>query len=364
MKPDTTYDLLCACLSVAEDPARRVALRRRIDGGAIDWPDLVRAASSALVTTNLRAALMRQELSDILPAEVRTYLEGVHDLNSARNTQLAAQLAAAAGQLNAAGITPLVMKGVANLLAGVYADTGTRAIGDIDLLVAEEQLDQAKAALEAAGFRTLKDMREDMHIPPMARPGDVAHIELHTRVHTGRVDALLGAAEMLAEATPGQAGDAQVLIPSPTHRVLHNIIHTQIQDANYMRAGVSLRQLCDLVELRRVYGDAVDWTLVKDRLAAGGHGSALSHYVGWGERLLGQTRPPQVPYRRSEAVAALCHRLQMRSRRLRLLANTLTKLMTSLGWLRREPGVVLHWLRAFRQRGHLRLTFRRLGFRV
>ncbi len=353
------FDLVCACLAETGDDSLRRRLRE-----TTDWPALVRSASGALVATNLHRALLDKSLTGAVPDEVRLYLEGAHELNTARNETLAEQLEAAAMAMNAAGIEPLLLKGMANLVDGVYADTGVRMIGDVDLLVRADQLDTAREALVKAGFRQLKEMREDQHLPPMARPTDVAHVELHAQVHTGRVATVLATDEMFADATRARAGRGKLLVPSATHRVLHNIIHTQIQDAHYWRMQVSLRQLCDLVSLRRRYDPAIDWELVRNRMRAAGFGGALAHYVGWAEHLLEQPRPAEIPRHRSEALARLMQRQQKRRRWALLLANSLIKLTTSLAWLRRRPGLAIDWTRALLRPGHLRLTIKRLGFRV
>ena len=131
------FDLLCACLAVDGTP--------RLDD-TTDWPALVRVASSALVATNLRRAFADKGLTDSLPEDVGQYFEGVYELNAQRNAQLTAQFEAAATAMNAAGITPLVLKGMANLADGVYADPGERTIGDVDLLVPTAQLIAARDA--------------------------------------------------------------------------------------------------------------------------------------------------------------------------------------------------------------------------
>ncbi len=62
------------------------------------------------------------------------------------------------------------------------------------------------------------------------------------------------------------------MVPSPTHRVIHNIIHNQLSDLNYACHRIDVRQMLELAALIQRHADEIDWPAI--RRAFGSNGQA------------------------------------------------------------------------------------------
>ncbi len=53
---------------------------------------------------------------------------------------------------------------------------------------------------------------------------------------------------------------------APAHRVMHNIFHSEIQDAGFALGAVCLRQLCDLAGICVRFTESIDWRSIESRM--------------------------------------------------------------------------------------------------
>jgi hypothetical protein len=108
-------------------------------------------------------------------------------IESARRDGTAHELISLAilAKLEQAGIRALGLKG-SILARQVYDDPGARTAGDIDILVAAADLDQAIEVVEQMGWRHQRQDSRATHLPvlheTLARP-ELPCVELHWRVH-------------------------------------------------------------------------------------------------------------------------------------------------------------------------------------
>ena len=120
-------------------------------------------------------------------------------------------------------------------------------------------------------------------------------------------DALLPAAEVRATARRIDAAGVEVLVPSPTARVVHAVAHAQLTDLGLAYGRVELRQLLDVGHLARRHGAEVDWNEVAERFARHGHGAALAVHLLAARQLLEAPVPVPAP---SWGTRALYRRVQ------------------------------------------------------
>ena len=149
---------LCRCLGSSE-PDRKRSLETEITSQSLPWEPVVELAGEHYMTPALYSALRGKGLLDVVPAELRDYLAAIHSLNCERNRRLVAQAFEIGGILNKIGIEPLLMKGVGNLLVGVYPDSGVRMAGDIDLLRPGRPSEGGVAGADRAGLHGLQTGR-------------------------------------------------------------------------------------------------------------------------------------------------------------------------------------------------------------
>src|SRR5581483_3005968 len=78
---------------------------------------------------------------------------------------------------------------------------------------------------------------------------------------------------------------------TPTHRVLHNVLHSTVQDLNHAVGGLPLRQLVILSRLASDYEDALDWPWIHSRMQEHGLSRQLRDHLWLTHRLAGMALP-------------------------------------------------------------------------
>ena len=294
MKRQADLALLGRALSPLH-PETVGALRDDLDGGRLAWESVIELASRHLVTPALYQAFAAKGLLPGLPVDVRSYLEAVHELNGERNRRIAGQLQELLAALNATGIEPVLLKGVAYLAADLYRDPAARVIGDIDLLVLDDQLAAAVAALKAIGYTEAApgefSFAEHHHHTPLVRDDDVAALELHSEPVMRAYAPLLSSEQVLGNARRLDIDGARCRLPALRDQVVQNIVHAQLADRHYWLARVPLRPLCDLLRLRRPDDGRIDWPEILAAFDRVGHGSACRAWLMTAEQLFGQRLP-------------------------------------------------------------------------
>ena len=283
------------CLANDTRPESIAALRTEILSGQLSWEAVVSLANGQLVTPALWTALKKKGLTEELPAELRDYLDELHQLNVERNAHLQAQLLEAVQQLNSINVSPVLLKGAMHLVTDMYGDPGARIMSDIDLLVPGEDTKRCMAALQELGYRTHEEKLDDYpeqhhHCPPLSRPTDYADIEIHRKLMEGYAD-ILSTETVLAQAEPLDFRGLSMKVLSPTHRALHNILHSQLVDRNYHAGILPLRSLYEMVTESTACHDTLNWPMIHSPMKQQGRSKVLRTYLYQAYRLLGFPLP-------------------------------------------------------------------------
>ena len=230
------------------------------------------------------------------------------------------QLAHLIQVLNNIGVRPVLLKGAAALVSGLYPTPGERMTGDIDILIPASRLPGVFKHLCAAGYQQLEAEEElpkagayglhDHHYPPIYSLDWPAPVELHLHPVHLPVARLLGGEEAVRDATPLNWRGGDCLIPSPTHFVMHNVIHAFVVDMRD-RGVLSLRQLFEFVHASRTYDERIDWAAIQQRFDSLGYGSALRGYAVLANAYLGFQVPPELPIGGFARLRRRFYRLQL-----------------------------------------------------
>lgn len=209
------------------------------------------------------AAALPARLTDALQAEYRQQaLWGV-------------ALAAAAGQvletLTAAGIEPVVLKGMA-LGEVLYHNVALRPTTDLDLLVPHADVSRVKAALLALGFSQELAVEERPHLA-----GEVAlrasllagelrfGVDVHWRLaQHPAVMTHLAAEDWLLRSVPARIAGVKVRVLCPEDALLHAAIHLFWHHLGTWHLG----WLSDVDLLLRTHAAAWDWSALTARAQA------------------------------------------------------------------------------------------------
>lgn len=283
------------CLAVDPGTAIVGRLKSDIHSGRLPWESVIALANEHLLTPALWVALNDKGLAQALPDDVRNYLRDLHGLSRERNAHLRSQLLEAVGELNSVGIVPVLLKGAMHLVSDMYGDSGVRIMTDIDLLVPSGDLEKSQEILRQMGYRAEEGMKcydeSHHHCAPLFRPGDYGALELHRDLLMKGYRQFLPGETALAESEPLEYEGRAMKVLSPTHRVLHNILHSQIIDRHYPEGVLPLRSLHEMVTEVSAQRSRFEWSGIRAVMENGKRGDVLDTYLYLAHRLFGLSLP-------------------------------------------------------------------------
>lgn len=279
----------------ARSPRRRLRALRDLRGALegrrdVDWDGVLTLAGELRIAPALWAELRAD--ADRLPDHTREQLRHEHSINTARNLRFRHGLRRVVEALNGAGVTPLLFKGGLALVDGTVAELGDRWMIDLDLAVPAEQLSSAAGALERLGYeRHPAKPFLHPHETPFFRRRTSGPLELHTDLGSPPVSAVLPIREAWAAGVELTIGSGRARGLCPQHQVLHNVLHSAVQDLEHAVGGLPLRQLMVLSALVRVHGARLDWAAMQRRMADHGLDRQLRDHLWLAHRFCAMPLP-------------------------------------------------------------------------
>jgi hypothetical protein len=269
--------------SSGADPAALAYLR----SPDFPWPRLVGLAGAHMMIPALREPVIGLGLRPRLGEELWDFVDAVHALNVERNRMLRDDAEAIVGSLARRDIEPVFLKGMALELLGVFPDPGTRFMRDIDLLVPEEDLEGAGAALAELGYRPGK-IEEGAHDElRMLHPERPSMVEIHRAPLPVMLGRVLSAERVLSRRVPiAGFGSGAAFAPHPTDLVIHNAAHAMLHDRLYVRGELPLKDAYDLALASGRYRGVIDWDEARAQLSASATGGAVMAFYGTRTRAL------------------------------------------------------------------------------
>ena len=208
---------------------------------------LIFEAAHGLPGVNLPPALKRQVMQQVISQTVRT--SEFLDLN--RN-------------LRAAGVTPLVVKGI--VCRNLYRKPDHRSSSDEDVLIPAEQFALCHRIFEEQGLYT--DAREDAaeaYEVPYRKTGSMLYIELHKSLFPPESEAYGDLNRFFENVFTGAVAeviqDQEVWTLDYTDHLFYLICHAF---KHFLHSGFGIRQVCDIILFANRYGSAIDWLRVLD----------------------------------------------------------------------------------------------------
>lgn len=289
---------LCRCLA-PDGLCPTAELTSTLDAPNFAWEPLLVLAHRHFIAAPWYAALQRRGLLERLPVEIGEHLAAIYTLSLERNRLLHRELMRMVRVLNALGIEPLLLKGALALLPDQPPEVAARLMGDLDVLAPTDAVSAAHQALQDQwGYRpAYPDWRfaNHHHVSPLIHADHGVKIELHRTILGGAWDAALPTEEVWRDSQRLVWEGVIVRTPSHTHRVLHNLLHTLLQDGRAERGLLELRQLLDLVQFRASGDQTIDWPLIRARFTTLGQGAVLEAYLRVARDGFGQPLPDGTP---------------------------------------------------------------------
>jgi hypothetical protein len=236
-QPGIAIGLLCECL------------QGRLPQ-SIDWMALLSAANSNWLTPAIYVAFAANSRLEHLPYDVTAFLRLIYDHNVERNTRLLEQLHVVLAAFNRSGIEPTLTKGAAHLFTSSREKFGARMMSDLDVFVETAETVAAEKCLFDLGCQRMSGFG-------WGRPTDVGLIDLH--YPPGSLPKYFSIATRLSSQSRRASREGvSAIIPSPTWRAAHLVVHDQIKDGDWWLGGLDLRHLYEFAELTRS-PEGIDW---------------------------------------------------------------------------------------------------------
>ena len=346
MSRGLTLEAVDRCLSVSDSSDNVALTRQLICDSRLDWIEVVSWANKHLVAPALWTKLSQPAFCELLPQDVRNYLAFLHARNAARNERIRLQCLEIGSNLARAGLRAALLKGVAWLFDGNSLAASDRMMRDIDLAVVPEEFEPAVRALEGSGYREVSGIYIEVghfHHAPMVCKGGEASVEIH-RDLANRVE-FLSSPEVIASAREVAPG---LLLPEPRHRIVHNVIHAQILNGNFIGGVLDLRDGLDLARLVTESGPELDWTVLALEANDRGYFRHLSGAIHAAHRILCSPLPPPFADHLWGRLHAWRCVQQRRWPRISKLPETLGLLARALAWQRDAYALGLKTRRSLR----------------
>jgi hypothetical protein len=247
------YSLIGKILSLEFVPSHREAVIHEIQQNDIPWEKIVAMADHHLVLQALYPKIRDNKLEEYFPEEVTIHLKYIFELTTSRNLEVIKQAEKINSVLLGAGIKPVFMKGVGNILDGLYRYPGERILHDIDILVPENVFEKAADVLINDGYRSNYTYNANAkavhrHYPILFKDGEPIYVELHRMAVDKKYNRFFNGGMIFASARK-PVSSADCLVMSDKHNVIHNFLHAQMDHQAHIYAREFMRNLYDLLLL-------------------------------------------------------------------------------------------------------------------
>ena len=240
-----------------------------------DWENWGQVVDAEGVASLVGSSFQQRGWPSGLPDDVRSLLAKAYYNTTAHNTLLYQELDRVLTAFSSAGIPVVVLKGAALALT-LYPDIGLRPMGDLDLLVPEEQIDRAVRIVSQLGYdlegtlqglnpKLVRVMGTEINFEGGERIPVL--VELHWSLIGGQesryqpvMDWFWARTEPLEPGTDLQV-PVEVLCLSPTANLPYLASHLVLK-----HGGLRERLLWyyDIYQLLDRWGDRLDWDMLLD----------------------------------------------------------------------------------------------------
>ena len=182
------FYFVAMCLTISQEKKNKQIIEARLKKNDIDWEFVVEVSTGHYVFPAMYCALKREGFLKYIPQELLNFMEHIADTNRDRNEQIIFQAKELNTFLLSHNITPIFIKGTANLLAGLYNDITERMVGDIDFLFSSQDYPKAIEVLKEHGYYKQKQLATkypypwSKHYPRLIKKETIAAIEIHDKL--------------------------------------------------------------------------------------------------------------------------------------------------------------------------------------
>lgn len=153
---------------------------------SMNWDAIVIIGSKHLMLPALYCRLKAKNLLNLIPGDLNVYLEEIAAINRGRNEVLLAEAHEITELFKKENIDHVFIKGLALLAGETFEDPAERMIGDMDILVPQNQLKTAFNILTNHGYndtiKSIIERKNRRHLPRQISQQKFGAIEIHSEV--------------------------------------------------------------------------------------------------------------------------------------------------------------------------------------
>ncbi|MEH6535192.1 MAG: nucleotidyltransferase family protein [Psychroserpens sp.] len=249
-KKHTYKDTLQLIAEILSFESSNESLRKKLDSGTIDWNKFVEISSNQLVLTTCYCRLEQKQLVSSIPDDLTLYIKELTSINRNRNLKIIKEVKIIAAIFSKNNISYSLLKGTAMLVGNYYDDFGERMVGDIDILVSDDQIEDAFNLLKEANYTSLIEFNYNnknfRHLPRQINPDKIAAVELHKTVLNANYKNLINEKELLLNSLEKD----KIRIPNNYFLNLCNILTSQVNGNAYRFKQWYFKNLYDSLALK------------------------------------------------------------------------------------------------------------------
>jgi hypothetical protein len=242
------------------------ALMHQGGPGALDWQHVVELARQHSIAPFIYDQIHRHGVSDLFPAAVIDGLRQLSHRNALRNALLFQELHKILTALQGTACEVIVLKGAA-LAETVYMSRALRSMGDIDLLVRQQDVVSVEHQLLAMQFvhdegsHSREWYKAHFYHLVFRKPHNPLtdlHLEVHWHIERPSGCVKVEIDRVWERAVPVTVAGVDVRVLSPEDLLLHLCLHTCMD-----RFSFGLRPFCDVSAILCRADGAMDWDYVQ-----------------------------------------------------------------------------------------------------
>ena len=242
---------VATCLTISLEDKNKQVIEKQLQSDTIDWSAVVKVSTSHYVLPAMYFNFKRADFLKYLPADLVEYMIHISNLNKDRNVQIIQQAKELNSLLLENNIRTLFLKGTGNLLEGLYEDIGERMVGDIDLIVSNEDSLKSNKVLINNGYKTKINesylFPNFRHSPRLIKSTRIAAVEIHKELFIEKFPHEFN--YELINKKVQKINNVNVL--SFEHQLALSIIANQINDNGFYFKTMALRNAYDVFLLSK-----------------------------------------------------------------------------------------------------------------
>jgi hypothetical protein len=274
---------------------------RRVLQKPLNWGDVLETSIAHAVSPLLYGGLeqvMRTGAQGLpVPAGILEELQRIYRASQVRSHRMYKVVGDIFKTFKAAGVQAMALKDV-QLARVIYPEPGLRPMGDIDILIRQEEYREAARCMNQLGFTARP---QNLHFTLQYAFGHMFHrakdnvwVDLQWNIlqmeydtyHQSPFDFQVN--QMWRRAGVMPVDDFEMLAPSPEDMLFHLCMH--LEGHKY----AELILFCDIAEFLRHYAGQLDWQYLAQITKKYGAESGVYYVLFFMQRLYGVTLPPSI----------------------------------------------------------------------